>query len=294
LPKHAYARRVEPLAIGWRSFTWKSGAFDTARRDYTKDVEGPIALPHHLVLVTLAGGARRLEVSADCGHGYAGDDFPGAVSFVPANCGRQLRMRDVQAEWATVSLRPDLLNAAFYGSDGDRTVEVPIFTNVRDSFVSGLVSEVARLFATNGRLDPVYCEVMATALAHYLARRYGEASLATHCGHLRLPAWRVRRITEYVESHLDGGIRVADLARTADLSVGHFHRALRATLGTTPLEFINHRRIERARQLLATEGTPITELGMRVGLSSPNHFARLFRRLTGVTPSEYRKGMRKH
>jgi AraC family transcriptional regulator len=294
LPKHAYARRVEPLAIGWRSFTWNSGAFDTARRDYTKDVEGPIALPHHLVLVTLSGGASKLEVTADCGHSYAGDDFPGAVSFVPANCGRQLRMRDVQAEWATVSLRPDLLNAAFHGSSEDRTVEVPTFTNIRDPFVSGLVAEVARLFATNSRLDPVYCEVMATALAHYLVRRYGRASVATHRIHPRLPAWRMRQITDYVESRLDGSIQVADLARIADLSVGHFHRALRATLGMTPLEFINHRRIERARQLLATEGPPIMELGMRVGFSSPNHFARLFRRLTGVTPSEYRHGVRKH
>jgi AraC family transcriptional regulator len=289
----AYARRVEPLAIEWCSFTWNSGAFDAGRRHFTKEVEGWIALPHDLVLVTLSGGARRLEVTADCGHRYAGDDFPGAVSFVPANCGRRLKMHEVQAEWATISLRPDLLREGLRGLGDDHAVDVPAFTNVRDPFVAGLVGEIARLFATHGRLDSAYCETMAAALAHYLARRYSNVSIGTQQTDLRLPPWRVRRIADYVEAHLGETIQVADLARTVELSVGHFHRALRATLGITPLEFINHRRIERARRLLATEGTSITELGMRVGFASPNHFARLFRRATGLSPSEYRSGARK-
>lgn len=288
-----YARKVEPLAVDWRSFTWNSGAFDTARRSYTKDVEGQMVLPHHLVLVTLSGGARRLEVTTDCGHRYAGDDFPGAVSFVPAGCGRRLKMRDVEAEWATISLRPDLFNEAARSRGEACTVEVPTFTNVRDPFVSGLVAELARLLAASDRLDAVYCNVMATALAQYLVHRYGKASVATQRAELRLPAWRLRRITNYVEVHLGGNIQVADLARTVELSVGHFHRALRATVGMTPLEFINHRRLELARHLLATAGMPVTELSALVGFSSPSHFARLFRRATGLSPSEYRHGMKK-
>jgi AraC family transcriptional regulator len=125
-----------------------------------------------------------------------------------------------------------------------------------------------------------------------LARRYGKVSITTPQGDLRLPAWRIRRITDYVEAHLDESIQVADLARIVGLSTGHLHRALRATVGVTPLEFINQRRIERARQILATEGTTVTELSARVGFASPNHFARLFRRATGVSPSEYRRGVR--
>jgi AraC family transcriptional regulator len=289
----SYARRVEPLAIEWCNFTWNGGAFDAGRRDFTKEVEGLIVLPHDLVLVTLSGGARRLEVTTDCGHRYAGNDFPGAVSFVPANCGRRLKMHDVDAEWATISLRPDLLRNGHHGLGGNHPVDVPAFTNVHDPFVSGLVAEIARLFAAHGRLESVYCETMAAALAQYLPHRYGKAGVTIQPADLRLPLWRVRRITDYVEAHLGETIHVADLARTIDLSVGHFHRALRATLGVTPLEFVTHRRIERARRLLATASTSITELSLRVGFASPNHFARLFRRATGLSPSEYRNGVRK-
>jgi AraC family transcriptional regulator len=286
-----YARRVEPLAIEWCNFTWSGGSFDAGRRNFTKDVEGWIVLPHDLVLVTLSGGARRLEVTTDCGHRYDGADFPGAVSFVPANCGRRLKMQDVDAEWATISLRPDLVRDVGRGAGEDRAVDVLAFTNIRDPFVSGLVAEMARLFDSG--LDSIYCETMAGALAQYLGRRYGTVSVTPTRADLRLPAWRMRRIVDYVEAHLEETIQVADLARGVGLSVGHFHRTLRATIGMTPLEFINHRRIEQARRLLATERPSITELSMRVGFASPNYFARLFRRATGVSPSEYRNGVRK-
>jgi AraC family transcriptional regulator len=288
-----YTRRVEPLAIEWCNFSWNGGSFDAGRRPFTKDVEGSIALPHDLVLVTLSGGARRLEVTADCGHRYVGHDFAGAVSFVPANCGRRLKMHDVQAEWATISLRPDLIRETLQALSEEHIVDVPTFTNVRDPFVASLVAEIARLFAANRRLDLAYCDTMASALAHYLAHRYGKVGVIARQTDLRLPAWRLRLITDYVETHLDEPMQVADLARTVDLSVGHFHRALRATVGATPLAFINHRRIERARQILATEGTPITELSARVGFASPTHFAHLFRRATGLSPSEYRSGVRR-
>lgn len=290
MPSDTHVRRVEPLATDWRRFSWSSGTFDTARRSHTRDVEGQITLPHALLLVTLSGGARHLEVTAACGHRYAGDDFAGAVSFVPAGCGRRLSMRDVQAEWASISLRPDLLDHAVAGLG--QPFEVPTFTNVRDPLVSSLVAEFVRLQAID-QLDPAYCEAMARALAQHLAYRYGKASPPMAQASLRLPAWRLRRITEYVEAHLDTSIEVADLAGLVGLSPGHFHRALRATLGMTPLELINRRRIERAQHLLATEGTPIVALALRVGFASTSHFSRIFRRVTGVSPSEYRSGARR-
>lgn len=58
-----YVRRVEPVAVEWRGFSWDSGAFDTARRSFTELVEGTICTPRHLLLVTLGGGARRFEVT---------------------------------------------------------------------------------------------------------------------------------------------------------------------------------------------------------------------------------------
>lgn len=273
-----------------QSSSWSNGTFDTGRRSYTREVEGTIAIPHHLVLVTLSGGARHLEVDADCGHRYVGEDFANAVSFVPAGCGRRLAMRHVQAAWASISLRPDVISLAMAGAEDAGSLEIPTFTNARDPFVSSLMAEFVRLRAEGGDLDPGYCEAMTIALAHHLVRRYGRPSPARTRSEQRLPSWRLRRITEYVEANLGASIRVAELAGAVGLSAGHLHRAFLATTGSTPLEFINERRIERARQILASEATGIVELSARVGFSSPSHFSRIFQRITGVSPSEYRRG----
>lgn len=285
-------RRFEPSAKDWRGFSWSTGRFDAGRRDLTRAVEGCIEVPHHLVMVTLSGSARRVEVDADCGHRYSGPDMQGAVSFVPAGCGRRLRMNDVQAEWASISLRPDLLGTDIIGTDDDRPLDIPAFTNRPDPFIFSLVSEIARLRDAASIQSSEYCAAMAAALARHLACRYGRVA-ETPFAPGRLPPWRLRRITEYVEANLDREIHTADLARIAELSAGHFHRALRDTTGQTPLEFVTARRIERARQLLSESAMSVTELCLEVGFSSPSHFARLFRRATGLSPMEYRGGVRK-
>ena len=103
-----------------------------------------------------------------------------------------------------------------------------------------------------------------------------------------LPRWQLRRVEEYVESNLERAIRIADLASLCGYSAGHFHRAFRRTCGMTPLEFVNHRRVQRAVGILQTEpGLTAAELAERVGYTSPSYFARLFRRLVGVGLTRY-------
>ena len=76
-PSHTYA--FDPPSQGWRTFAWPGGIFDTGHRAYARAVEGMIHTPYHLVLVTLQGGARQLEVTTDCGHRYRGPERAGAL-----------------------------------------------------------------------------------------------------------------------------------------------------------------------------------------------------------------------
>lgn len=284
-----YERRVEPLAEGWRSFAWGTGVFDTARRAYTPAVEGTIRTPQHLVMVTLRGEAERLEVSSSCGHRYSGPDRAGAVSFVPAHAERQLRLKGVASEWGSISLSPSLFDPDVDEGVGG-TLDVAAFTNVEDPFVAGMVAEFARLAASDGGLDPVYCDAMAWALGRYLVRRYGVPVSPSKTLVWKLAPWRVRRVMDYVDEHLADPMRIAELAQLVGVSAGHFHRAFRATVGKTPLEFINARRVQRAMQLLQRDDVPMATVARRVGFVSPSHFSRTFREITGVNPSRYRDG----
>ncbi|MFE0752656.1 helix-turn-helix transcriptional regulator [Inquilinus sp. NPDC058860] len=283
----AYERRIEPRATGWRSFAWAGGVFDTARRPYTEAVEGTILIPHHLVLVTLAGGARHQEVVSSCGHRYVGSDRPGAVSFVPADCERRLRLHGVESEWASISLDPALLQDEVFDRAG-RSLDGTAFTNQDAPFLAGMVAEAARLAVVEGGLDRAYGEAMSWALAHHLVRRYGHATSAGGPRGWALPPWRLRRIVDYVDAHLGAEIRIADLARLVGLSPGRLHRAFRATTGQTPLAFINDRRIRRAMRMLDMDGCSIAEIALRCGFISPSHFARVFRSVVGMAPSRYR------
>lgn len=287
----AHVRRVEPLATDWRSAPWGGGVFDTARRGPTSVVEGTIRTPHHLLLVTLRGGAERLDVRADCGHRYEGKDRPGAVSFVPAHRERRLRMLDVRAEWATLSFRPEFVDEASL-PDAQRNggrVELAPFTNVEDSLLSGIVGELRRHLDADGSLDPIYSETMGLAAARYLARRFGRPSAPSDPAAMRLAPWQLRRVADFISAQIGGEIRIADLAALAGVSVGHFHRAFRTTMGQTPLAYMNEARVRRAVAILATENLSVAELALRVGFVNPGYFARVFRRSTGVQPSIMRR-----
>jgi AraC family transcriptional regulator len=283
----APTRRIEPFPVGWRSACWVTGVFDTARRPDTALAQGTIRTPQHILLVTIRGGAERIEVATDTGHRYDGPDRPGAVSFVPAHCERRLRMHHVRSEWASIALPPELLDDV-----AERRIVLPAFTNVDDGFLWGAVSELWRLLHADGTLEPAYGETMSHALAQYLVRRYGEVSPGAQPAPMKLTPWQLRRVAAFVEAHLGEEIRIADLAAQAGVSAGHFHRAFRTSTGKTPLAYVNEARVARAAAILATESMPVAALALRVGFLSASHFARIFRRATGRSPSLLRQGGR--
>jgi AraC family transcriptional regulator len=274
--------RLSSRPDGWRRAQWANGAFETAYRPMTPIVEGFILSQNHLIMATLSGGAERHEISANGGHRYDGPDLPSTVSFLPAGCERRLRLHGVAWRWAAIALDP----AKITGIAGASIETLGPLSGSEDSFVWNMLAEFERLDALDGGLDTIYCDTMSLALVLYLVRRYGGVRVSDTS--IKLPAWRLRRVTEFIDAHLSATIRVGELASLAQLSEGHFHRAFRATTGKTPLEFVHDRRVTMAKQLLASSKLSVAQLAIRVGFLSPAHFARVFRTVTGQSPSQYR------
>jgi len=80
------------------------------------------------------------------------------------------------------------------------------------------------------------------------------------------------------------------LARRAGMAPTHFITRFRNLTGLPPYQFLLDCRIRAARQLLRETETPITEIALRLGFCSSQHFANLFKRHTGITPLACRKG----
>jgi AraC-like DNA-binding protein len=99
---------------------------------------------------------------------------------------------------------------------------------------------------------------------------------------------RTQRICEYIVSNLDRNIGLETLAQMAGLSVQHFSRAFKQTVGMPPHYYILRRRVERAQHMLRNTQLPLAQIALSAGFSDQSHLARHFRRITGLSPSAAR------
>ena len=99
----------------------------------------------------------------------------------------------------------------------------------------------------------------------------------------------VRAAKAFARRHLHEDIGVAEMADIAGLSRSHFSRLFHQTEGMTAREYIEHLRIKNAMSLLAQRDMTIKEAAQASGFRDENYFTRVFKRATGLTPSEYRR-----
>jgi AraC-like DNA-binding protein len=103
-----------------------------------------------------------------------------------------------------------------------------------------------------------------------------------------LPPGVLRRVRDYIETHLAENIGLETLAATADLSMFHFARAFKQSQGMTPHAYLLQRRIERAQELLTGTELPLSVIALATGFSDQSHLARQFRERVGMAPSAFR------
>ncbi len=103
-----------------------------------------------------------------------------------------------------------------------------------------------------------------------------------------LPLSRLRRVTGYIQEHLDQELTLAQLGAVVYMSPYYFARLFQHSTGLPPHRFVVRSRIDRATGLLADPDLPIARISRAVGFGTPSHFSTVFRRIMGVTPRAYR------
>jgi AraC-like DNA-binding protein len=101
---------------------------------------------------------------------------------------------------------------------------------------------------------------------------------------------RLHRGRDFLACCYDRPVTVGEAARAARLSPSHFHRMFKAAFGTTPMQFLQQRRLAVARRLLTTTDLPVTTVGLAVGFESLGTFSWLFRKRFGLSPRQFRGG----
>ena len=103
---------------------------------------------------------------------------------------------------------------------------------------------------------------------------------------------RINKVIDYVNNNLNRSISLEELADVAFFSRFHFHRIFVAVTGETVNNFINRVRIEKTARLLKFSKTSISAIAMCCGFSSTSTLSRLFKQYFGISPSEYRNGIK--
>jgi AraC family transcriptional regulator len=143
-------------------------------------------------------------------------------------------------------------------------------------------------------LGRLYADSLAIGLAMQLIRRYSSLK-DVQIGHGGMAPHRLRKALGLIDQHLEteeeGRVGLRFVAKQVGMSYFHFSRAFKQSLGMTPTNYIAERRIERAKKLMQETALPISEIALRSGFASQSHFTTSFRRLAGVTPRSFRKGI---
>lgn len=126
-----------------------------------------------------------------------------------------------------------------------------------------------------------------------------EESIASHVGESGAAASShplaprgVQRALDFIHANLAAHIHLEDMAAAAHMSVFHFSRTFRRTLGTGPHRYLVEVRIERVKTLLLSGNLALAAIADETGFSDQSHMSKAFRRFTGMSPRAFRNERR--
>lgn len=93
---------------------------------------------------------------------------------------------------------------------------------------------------------------------------------------------------KFIEDNLSEHIDFSNYARMHNISPGYFRTIFKAATGLPPVEYLNRLRIVRAIEYLKDETLSINDISVAVGIYDANYFSRLFRKIIGFSPREFR------
>ncbi len=99
-------------------------------------------------------------------------------------------------------------------------------------------------------------------------------------------------VIQHIDGHYTDPISMKEMAKQAGVSATSFNTRFREILRMTPSEYVLSRRIEHARRLLLQTSKSLADIAFELGFTDQSHFTKRFRRVTGLTPKDYRRRFR--
>jgi AraC-like DNA-binding protein len=186
--------------------------------------------------------------------------------------------------WFHIHFDRDLLKLV----ESTHNLKLETTPHVANSQITGLVGMIFEVVSREDEPEPLLWQSLAQVLLWRLMLLTAGNSRSTEARG-GLAQWQARRTTEYLADNLARRVTLEELAEVARLSPFHFARAFSKTIGMPPYRYLRKLRIDRACELLANSPMRISDVALAVGYDSPQALARVFTRVHGVAPSQWRK-----
>ena len=245
--------------------------------------------PTH-VLILRTGSSSVIEWREN-GRDRRAELLPGSVSLLPAGLRQAARVCRPRSGVASIlQIQPAYFNRSIAQIVKGGKVELVRRMDLRDWQIATLMESLRANIAAGSPGGSLFGQSISVALSAYVAQHYStrETKLDTYRG--GLSRQYLKRVLEYVDAHLGDNLELENLAAVAGLNLFHFAKAFKQSTGETPHQYVLHKRIERAREFLLDPHVSVLEASARTGFVDQSHFSKVFRRIVGVAPSDYRSG----
>jgi len=300
LPAPVIAGR-EYVAMSSRGLGWTGLKFERCESRHGLR-EMPEGSRYHLVFVGLSTG----QVSYEAADGRAEREVtPGCVLVVPARTPLRAKW-SARVGYSLMLLEPDVLDRVaheVFGLSADR-YRLQQSERRNDSTIANIAGVLAREALSRDRAGGLYSESLANILAVHLLRNYamgisgdalepsavaekqGSPMSGAMAGHPRA----VAHALQFIQQNYAHELTLSNIAAAVSLSPFHLTRLFKRTLGISLYQHVLQVRVNSARSLLAagTSGRSLAEIAAAVGFADQSHLTRHFKRITGITPRQFR------
>lgn len=94
---------------------------------------------------------------------------------------------------------------------------------------------------------------------------------------------------QFIEKHLTKDLTLESAASYMNISTHYFSKLFKSEVGENFIDYVTDKKVERAKELIKDTDTPLNTIAFELGFNEANYFSKVFKKKTGITPSQYRK-----
>lgn len=254
-------------------------------------ISDPAVSDHCLTLHIANPGnvERNLERRLDGEKRVCRPTYPGTFTFVPASRSPEW-FWESEVEVLNLYVPNSVLETVAIESCDQALQSIELHDRI--GACDALLEQLLLTFTTEvnqNTNNSLYLDSLTNLIAVHLLQRHCSVEITESSVSGGLPKSKLQTVLDYIQTHLDSQLRLAELAELTQLSSHHFGKLFKQSVGVSPHHYVSQCRVERAKQLLANQQLSLVEIGRLVGFYDQSHFINIFRRYTGLTPKQYRQ-----